>query len=271
MSVKVMSAVFDRYPNGGGEMVLALALADHASDDGTRVFPGVKALAIKTRQSERTVQYQLRRMEEAGWLILVGAGNGGRSMAREYRISLDWIQGADFADLQKGAEIAPFAGLRKGAIHSTKGCNPQHKRVQPVAPANNHHGTINEPSGGESAGAHAAPPDGAEDVGKVASADRPKALPRKTALPADLRPNDAVAAFADGHGLNLSDEVAAFCDHHAAHGTTMVDWQAGLRTWLRNSLKFRARDERVAGRRGASGGAQHRYAGAAAAIYEGVL
>ena len=37
MSVKVMTAVFERYPNGGGEMLLALALADHASDDGFMV------------------------------------------------------------------------------------------------------------------------------------------------------------------------------------------------------------------------------------------
>ena len=58
-------------------MLLALALADHASDDGTRVYPSIKALAEKTRRSERSVQYQLRRMQEAGWLILVNAGNGG--------------------------------------------------------------------------------------------------------------------------------------------------------------------------------------------------
>lgn len=36
MSVKVMTAVFDRYPVGGGEMLIALALADHASDAGKR-------------------------------------------------------------------------------------------------------------------------------------------------------------------------------------------------------------------------------------------
>ena len=66
MSVRLISEVFARYPNGGGEMLLALALADHASDDGTRVYPSVKALAEKTRQSERTVQYQLRAMEAAG-------------------------------------------------------------------------------------------------------------------------------------------------------------------------------------------------------------
>lgn len=272
MSVKVMSAVFDRYPNGGGEMVLALALADHASDDGTRVFPSVAALATKTRQSERTVQYQLRRMEEAGWLILVGAGNGGRSMHREYRISLDWICGADLADLQKGAEVAPFPDALKGANGGTKGCNPRYKRVQPVAPANNHQLTINEPSGG-SACAHAAPTGGVEgvgQVGQVVAIARSKAV-RKVALPVDLLPGDAVLAFAGSHGLSMAEELAAFCDHHAAHGTTMADWQAGLRGWLRNSVKFRGRDERAVVRRGASGGAQHRYAGAAAAIYGGVM
>ena len=152
MSIKVMTAVFDRYPNGGGEMLLALALADHASDDGSRVFPSVKALSDKTRQSERTVQYQLRRMEEMGWLILVGAGNGGRSMSREYRISIDWIKGAEIAPFKKGAEIAPFEA-EKGAIQRIKGCNPAHKRVQPIAPANNHQGIIKESSGGESADA----------------------------------------------------------------------------------------------------------------------
>lgn len=134
MSIKVMTAVFDRYPNGGGEMLLALALADHASDDGTRVFPSVQALSEKTRQSERTVQYQLRRMEEMGWLILVGAGNGGRSMSREYRISTDWIKGAEIAPFKKGATDDV-----KGANDGIKGCKPEHERVQPIAPANNHH------------------------------------------------------------------------------------------------------------------------------------
>lgn len=141
MSVKVMTAVFERYPNGGGEMLLALALADHASDDGTRVFPSIKALSDKTRQSERTVQYQLRRMEEMGWLILVGAGNGGRSMSREYQISLDWIKGAEIAPFQKGA-----TDDAKGAATRTKGCSLTQERVQPVAPANNHQITIKEPS-----------------------------------------------------------------------------------------------------------------------------
>lgn len=141
MSIRLMTAVFDRYPNGGGEMLLALSLADFADDDGTRVFPSIKQLAEKTRQSERTVQYQLRRMEDMGWLILINSGNGGRNQRREYVISPEWIKGADIAPTTKGATDDV-----KGATTGTKGCKPAQERVQPVAPAYNHHRTINEPS-----------------------------------------------------------------------------------------------------------------------------
>lgn len=117
--------VFDRYPNGGGEMLLALALADHAHDDGTHIFPSIARLAEKTRQSERSVQYQLRRMEQSGWLVLVNAGIGGRrsgfgegGRTRQYRINPEWM---------KGAEIAPFA---KGAKHASEGCKTTQERVQ---------------------------------------------------------------------------------------------------------------------------------------------
>ncbi len=117
--------VFERYPNGGGEMLLALALADHAHDDGTHIFPSIAHLALKTRQSERSVQYQLRRMEESGWLVLVNAGLGGRrrgfgegGKTRQYRINPEWL---------KGAEIAPFG---KGAKSSDQGCKTAQKRVQ---------------------------------------------------------------------------------------------------------------------------------------------
>ena len=218
MSVKVMTAVFEHYPNGGGEMLLALALADYASDDGTRVFPSIKALAEKTRQSERSVQYQLRRMQESGWLILVNAGNGGRSMHSEYRISLEWIKGAEIAPFQKGA-----TDDEKGANDSTKGCNPEQKRVQPVAPANNRHRTINEPSGIVDA-----------DASKTKTA-------RATALPDDFAPNETAEQLAGELCLSLPDEQAAFEDHHKANGSTFKDWQAAFRTWLRNSAKFAQR------------------------------
>lgn len=151
MSVKVMNAVFERYPEGGGEMILALALADHSHDDGTHIYPSVDKLAAKTRQSPRAVQYQLRRMQQCGWLILVSESKGGRGNTREYRINSDWINGAELAPISsgsKGAKNAPngkganddvkgATGDVKGANHSTKGCKA-------FAPESS--GTVIEPS-----------------------------------------------------------------------------------------------------------------------------
>jgi hypothetical protein len=95
MSVRVMSAVFERYPAGGGEMLLALALADVARDDGVlMVEDSVPELATKTRQTDRGVRGQLRRMERIGWLVQVKASDGGRGRCATYRISAAWLAGA---------------------------------------------------------------------------------------------------------------------------------------------------------------------------------
>ncbi len=150
MSIRVMTSVFDRYPNGGGEMLLALALADHAHDDGSHVYPSIEQLAKKTRQSERTVQYQLRKMEESGWLVLENSGNGGRNQRREYHIDGAWIKGAEIAPLQKSAihdikgatdDIKGATDDVKGATDDTKGCKPLHPHrtiSKPSEPSVNH-------------------------------------------------------------------------------------------------------------------------------------
>lgn len=111
MSAKLVGEVFDRYPGVGGEFTLALALADRAHDDGTHVFLSVDSLAQKTRQSERSVQYQLRAMEKAGWLILVREASRALGLAREYRINPEWIGERKLyrpaKDKSPGAMVAP--------------------------------------------------------------------------------------------------------------------------------------------------------------------
>jgi hypothetical protein len=142
MSAKLIGMVFDRYPEGGGEMILALKLADNAHQDGTRIFPSVATMAELTRQSRRTVQYQLKKMVATGWLIRVKEGRGGRGtagFAAEYCINPAWIKGADFASLndlstgvqKKGAKTAPNS--EKGASADGKGCKPAQERVQSEA------------------------------------------------------------------------------------------------------------------------------------------
>jgi len=201
MSVRLISEVFARYPNGGGEMLLALALADHASDDGTRVYPSVKALAEKTRQSERTVQYQLRAMEAAGWLILVGTNNGGRSKTTEYRISPLWLKGADIAPFQKGA-IHDI----KGADSGTKGCNPRHERVQHAAPASNRQEPL-EPLENREAPAAAAPAIPSELLNDFLAVRK-----AKRAGPLTATALKAIQREADKAGIALADAITYCCE-----------------------------------------------------------
>ncbi|MDO8263616.1 MAG: helix-turn-helix domain-containing protein [Gallionella sp.] len=114
MSIKLMTMVFDGYPTGGGEMLLALSLADFADDDGRRIFPSVDTLGRKTRQSRRSVQTLLRRMEIIGFISPVGKTAKGTT---EYRINLDFFDGAqNLRPLPKGRNSQP-----KGAQKTTKG------------------------------------------------------------------------------------------------------------------------------------------------------
>lgn len=140
MSSRCTSAVFERYPVGGGEFALALALADNAHDDGTHIFPSVETMARKSRQSVRAVQMHLRRMVEVGWLQRTSAGRGGRGVATEYRINPAWLKGAEIAPFSEAVDIG-----QKGAISAPfepeKGCNPRQKRVQNDAQKGAKHGT----------------------------------------------------------------------------------------------------------------------------------
>jgi hypothetical protein len=92
MSVTVMSKVFADFSWGGGPLILALSLADFASDDGQRIYPAVKTMAKKTRQSARTVQRQLRMLEKTGWLICVRRNGDGSRSPTHYRIDPEWIR-----------------------------------------------------------------------------------------------------------------------------------------------------------------------------------
>lgn len=62
---------------------------------------------------------------------------------------------------------------------------------------------------------------------------------RATKLPEDWKPNEGHTAFAAAEQVDLPFQVAKFKDHHAAKGSTMKDWDAAFRNWLRNSVEWR--------------------------------
>lgn len=132
-----MSLVWEHYPTGGGELLSALAYADHAHDDGTGIRPSVAYMARKTRQSERTIQMHLSAMKRIGWLLTVRYATGGAGRVTEYRVNPAWISNpAEFSPFPEALKrVQP--GAEKGAIDSKKGC----KAFAPQPPR-----TISEPT-----------------------------------------------------------------------------------------------------------------------------
>lgn len=144
-----MSLVWEHYPTGGGELLTALAYADHAHDDGAGIRPSVAYMARKTRQSERTIQMHLSAMRQTGWLLTVRHATGGRGRATEYRVNPAWIANpAEFAPFSEAHQRVQL-DAEKGAIDSTKGCKafaPQPSRtvIEPTTTReiDNEHGVV---------------------------------------------------------------------------------------------------------------------------------
>jgi hypothetical protein len=86
MSVKVMNHVWHHSRQSGGALLVLLAIADHASDDGGNAWPSLPTLALKARLSERQVVNVLHRLEGAGEIV-IDRGRG-RGRINHYRVVL---------------------------------------------------------------------------------------------------------------------------------------------------------------------------------------
>lgn len=102
MSIRVMSHVWQHSQAKGSELLLLLAIADFADDEGA-AYPAVKTLAGKVRMSIRAVNYLLKKLIEDGELA-VEAG-GGRGHANVYRVQT--LQSLQRKKPAKIAEKAP--------------------------------------------------------------------------------------------------------------------------------------------------------------------
>ena len=80
MSVKVMGQVWDTQGLTSSEKLVLLAYADHASHDGTGIWPAVMTVVRKTSLSERTVQRVTRGLEEKGYLVNDGQHDSGTNL-----------------------------------------------------------------------------------------------------------------------------------------------------------------------------------------------
>lgn len=78
MSIKVMTLVWDRFPEGGSKQVVMLALADWCNDDGGSLYPSIEAVAGKARLSDKQARRIMHELQDEGYLVVVGNARGGR-------------------------------------------------------------------------------------------------------------------------------------------------------------------------------------------------
>ena len=90
MSIRLMSQVWeDTRVESQSELLVLLALADHARDDGL-CWPSMRSIAVKARIEERSAQRIVRRLIEKGLIELVSQGGciDGCNTPNRYRVVL---------------------------------------------------------------------------------------------------------------------------------------------------------------------------------------
>ncbi len=136
MSVSTMAAAWKGSRHGGTELLMLLAIADFADDEGN-AYPSISTLAKKCRMKPRNVNYLLKALQSSRELdVRVGQGPRGTNL---YRINVSRLTMQIFAGVQG------FAGMQPTAQPPATHCA---KPLQPIAakPSRNHQ----EPSKGKS-------------------------------------------------------------------------------------------------------------------------
>lgn len=86
MSLRVLTLVWEHAKAEGGDLLVLLALADEARDNGG-CYPGIDRIAAKARMTERNVRYVLRRLEQSGELVVVPGGGRANTNLYEIRVT----------------------------------------------------------------------------------------------------------------------------------------------------------------------------------------
>ena len=136
LSIRIMSLVWDA-PLPPRLMLVALALADMADDDG-RSWPAIETLCRKTKQSTRTVEAALR--EKSAW-ILRKLQESQQRQHRQVGAQVAWADGVELPYLGEAMVVrldpAHAFGGRGAALVASTGAGVPHT-LQVGLPRNAH-------------------------------------------------------------------------------------------------------------------------------------
>lgn len=245
MSIRVMSLVWEHSKQQGSALLVLLAIADFADDDGY-CYPSVERLAHKSRMSVRNVRYILRQLEESGELVI--ERGGGRRRPNRYRVM---VQPAEEKTLQQ-VSVKDFQGKNFTETQRQKSA----ETLQPVAPEPSLR-TVNTNSLLTSSG------EGSTKSSKRRS--KPEPVPRPEAL-------DTAAVLLEASWVNADEESIAkaversftivrdfdpsdgpylaekYIRYRGYHKKPPSDWYRAWLTWLRKELSFGPSNSKAAHR-----------------------
>ena len=139
MSIRVMAWVWDASPYKDAALLMHLALADFADDDGV-CWPSQTRLARKMRASVETVRRITRRMEDDGWLT-IEAPSAGRGHSARYRLTL---ASPETPTMRGGSGEAPEVAETPTPARGIEPRNPLADAPKPprAAPKNRHEPSV---------------------------------------------------------------------------------------------------------------------------------
>lgn len=125
MSIKVTSKVWDHFPGKGSVLLIMLAMADWANDDGGSIYPSMPTLTRKARLKDvEHVRRTVKKLVDDGWLEVERQSDGGASKdTTRYRICLSKLTpraGAgpapDTGDPPRATQLTPRAGAGQSVM-----------------------------------------------------------------------------------------------------------------------------------------------------------
>lgn len=204
-------------------------------DDGWWCHPKVLGLSLEARGLwATTLSWSCAHRTDEIQPALVRMVGGSDAMAEElvdaglwheaeegWRFH-DWAEYQDQSLSEKRAEAGAKGGKRSGETrrneaNAKQGRSKTKQEQRSKDEANSEAGTRPGPS----------QPD-----------PKPVGPRRRVQRPTDWKPNSKHAELASEMGVSLEAELAQFCDFHDSKGSTFKDWDAALRTWLRNAKKY---------------------------------
>jgi DNA-binding MarR family transcriptional regulator len=124
MSIAIMTRVWSESQHKGSELLLLLAIADNANDQGI-AYPSVRTLAKKTRLHPHHVKKLLRVLEASGELVThIGTGPRG---CNEYQIKLSTEEGSNLLPRMKSTGSPQD---QKGVVRGLPEPNTKPKREE---------------------------------------------------------------------------------------------------------------------------------------------